>query len=574
VITKQGTAILNSIIIGKAYPVDRNKVFIRGYKIEDIKSEQQRLKTSISRTIIAFDHYQNLPDVNKTNFELYDAYKLMLEDELFTGQALAKIEKEKINAEYALKSVRDHLINSMLASKSDYIRERIYDLENIYQRIQRDLINKEYQSIEDATTGDIIISMDLNTSDIDIMISKKITAFATNMGGKTSHNSIVAKSAGILGIVALNDIYENVVLGDTIIIDGFLSTVIINPDNETLEKYQKKIAILEAYLTSNEKDNNKNIVTKDNVKIKLSANIESNLDIDLVKSHNLSGVGLYRTEFLFIKNPSLTEDEQYHIYKTAADKLLTEDLTLRTYDLGADKFPSHQRQVEQNPIFGLRAIRYCLKNQDFFREHLRAILKASANRENVRIMIPMITSVDELIKTKDFINSVKDELRNKSIPFNENIKVGIMIELPAVAVAVEKFINYSDFFSVGTNDLIQYTLGVDRSNSAVADYYTPLHPTITFMLANIYEKISQTGKEISICGEIATDYRYLPILLGIGYRSFSMNPRASKIMKKLISEIDITQCQLLYNEIKDLDTIEKTQARLKEFLSDHFAIFF
>ncbi len=566
-IIKQGISILNNIIIGKAYLIDRNKIFVRGSKIEDVEKEKERLKKAIKKTVAVYERYKTLFEDRKSSAEIYEAYQLILEDELFTGEALKLIEKDKINAEYALKRVRDHLINTMLASKSDYIKDRIYDLEHLYQRVQGELTSKNYQSIDKATTGDIIISHDLIATDIDIMISKKIHAFATDIGGKTSHNSIIAKSAGILGIVGLKNIYEIVNHGDLIIIDGLLSTIIINPDKTTLEKYTQRKLALKTYLNSVQELNN--TITKNGVEITLSANIDSNSDIDAVNKNNLSGVGLYRTEFLFLRDQSITQDDQYNIYKSASEKLENKQLILRTYDLGGDKLTHNQHQYEKDSVFGLRAIRYCMQNKDFFKDQITAILRASYNN-NIKIMLPMISSVDELIDVKKFIEEVKDELKAKSIKYNDKIEIGIMIELPAVAVSINKFINYSDFFSIGTNDLIQYTLGVDRTNSLVADYYNPLHPAILQMLSDIFLATASANKEVSVCGEIAGDYRYLPLLLGIGYRSFSMNPQSSQAIQKLITELDTTKCRELFDTVLKCETIAETTKILELFLDENF----
>ena len=567
-IIKQGISILNNIIIGKAYLIDRNKIFVRGSKIEDVEKEKERLKKAIKKTVAVYERYKTLFEDRKSSAEIYEAYQLILEDELFTGEALKLIEKDKINAEYALKRVRDHLINTMLASKSDYIKDRIYDLEHLYQRVQGELTSKNYQSIDKATKGDVIISHDLIATDIDIMISKKIEAFATDIGGKTSHNSIIAKSAGILGIVGLKNIYATVKHRDVIIIDGLLSTIIINPDKSTLEKYTQRKLALKSYLSSVDELNN--TITKNGVEITLLANIDSNSDIEAVNKNNLSGVGLYRTEFLFIRDQSLTQDDQYNIYKTASEKLNNKTLILRTYDLGGDKLTPNQHQYEKDTVFGLRAIRYCMHNKEFFKDQITAILKASHNNNNIKIMLPMISSVDELIEVKNFIESAKDDLKAKSINYNNNIEIGIMIELPAVAVSIHKFINYSDFFSIGTNDLIQYTLGVDRTNSLVADYYNPLHPTILEMLSNIYEVTANANKEVCVCGEIAGDYRYLPLLLGIGYRSFSMNHQSSQAIQKLITELDTAKCRELFDIILKSETIAETTKILELFLEENF----
>ena len=281
--------------------------------------------------------------------------------------------------------------------------------------------------------------------------------------------------------------------------------------------------------------------------------------------HGLNGVGLYRTEFLYINNGLLSEEEQYNIYKTALHVLHNKPLVIRTFDLGGDKISRFMpNSIEENPALGLRAVRYSMKYRDFFTAQIRAALRAGTSGD-IRLLLPMISSVDELLEVKSIIENEKKRLQEMNIPYRDNILVGIMIEVPSTAVAIERFIKYADFFSVGTNDLIQYMICVDRNNEDVSSLYSPVHPAILCTLKNIYDKVSESGKSISICGELAGDGRYTAVLIGLGYRSFSMNPCSSYIIRKMLSTFDVDDCKRLVNILLSCDTIDEIEALITDF---------
>lgn len=567
-IIKKGIATSSGIAIGKCYLVDRNNVFIKGYTIQDVDNEIKKLKAAVNYTSGVIEKLQYSNISGKINTELYDAYKLLLEDELFVGEAESIIKNEFINAEYALKKVRDNIINTMMLSDNEYLRDRVYDIEHIYQRLQRHMSNLKYDEFDDADSSSIIIAHDLSASDMNIIIKKGIKGFATDTGGKTSHNAIVAKSSGIVSVMGLSDIYKNVKNNDVIIIDGFIGQVVINPDSKTLLSYEKKMDEYNKFLSSFKQIKDTKCYTKDNIEIELYGNIENNGEITLLDVHGLKGVGLYRTEFFYMNKGNISEDEQYNIYIDAVNKMKGKSIVLRTFDLGGDKISRYMPHPdEDNPVMGLRAIRYSLKYQMFFRTQIRAILRAAVNGD-VKLLLPMVASVDELIEAKQIIDSECDILKSENIEHNNNIEIGVMIELPSAAISIEKFFPYVDFFSIGTNDLIQYILGIDRNNENVSHLYSPIHFSVINLLKLISDKVYSSNKKVSICGEIAGDCKYIPILIGLGFKSYSMNPRASYMVRKVVSNLNYNECKNLVDDILKAETIKEADKILNTFNYD------
>lgn len=564
-IIKKGIAVSSGIAIGKCYPIDRNKVFISGHRITDVEGEIKKLKAAVNYTSDVFDKLSYSNIVGKVNRELYETYKLFLEDELFIGEAESIVRKDKVNAEYALKKVRDNIISGMSASDNAYLKERVYDIDHIYQRMQRHMSNIGYEEFEDATDDDIIISNDITPSDIEIIIKKGIKGFATDLGSKHSHNSIIARSAGLIFVVGLRNVYDQIKKGDTIIIDGFVGQIIINPDAQTLSQYERKRSDYMNFLLSYSKLKDSTCKTVDGADINLYANVENNEELTLIDIYGLKGVGLYRTELVYMNNPDMGEESQYGTYLAASKKLKGKEFVIRTFDFGGDKIGKYiHSSHEENPAMGLRAIRYCLKNKDFFKDQLRAILRV-AYCCDVKLMLPMVSSVDELLDVKEMIDAQCDELSAKHIDHNRNIKLGIMVELPSAALSLDKFMPHVDFFSVGTNDLIQYLLGVDRNNSEVSHLYSPAHHSVVSILSHIFHTASLYKKDIAVCGEIAGDCRYLPMLLGIGFRSFSMNPRSAYIIRKAVGILNIDDCEKLVDEIEASPSVKEADNIIVKF---------
>ncbi len=563
-IIKKGTTLSNGIAIGKALLVYRDKVSVKGYKIQDINTEIEKLNAAVSHTSKLLDQMQLL---SKTYKELYDVYKLLLTDESFIGKVVSIIENEKINAEYALKKVTDSLITKLSNSDSDYFKARIHDIKDIYMRLIRYMSNALVENLDEADENTILIFNDFTVSDIDAMVKRKVKGFISTVGNKMSHKSIIVRESGIAAVSGIKNMENFIKNGDTIVVDGFLGYASINPDEISLKNYKKKKADYESYLNSVKNDYDTTCKTKDGSIIHLYANINSNDELTHINVHGLQGVGLYRTEFLYINHGNLSENEQYEILKQAVTALQYKPLTIRTFDLGGDKISKFMpKSVEENPALGLRAIRYSLKYIDFFTSQIRAVLRAAVYGE-IRLMLPMISSIDEILEVKNVIENEKKRLQEMNIPYKENIPVGIMIELPSTAVIIDKFIKYVDFFSVGTNDLIQYVIGVDRNNEEVSSFYASVHPAVLRLLKLIYEKVSAADKPLSICGELAGDYRYTAVLIGLGYRSFSMNPRSSYMVRKTVAGFNREDCERLADILLGCDTIDEIETLITDFNS-------
>ena len=563
-IIKKGSSLSNGIAIGKALVIFRDKISVKGYKVQDIDREISKLNSAVSHTSKLLDQMQLL---SKTYKELYDVYKLLLTDESFIGKAVSIIKNENINAEYALKKVTDALINKLSLSDNDYFKARMHDIKDIYMRLIRYMSNELVENLEEADENTILVFNDFKVPDIDAMVKRKVKGFVSAIGNKMSHKSIIVRESGIVAVSGIKNMDNFIKNGDTIVIDGFLGYIVVNPDEVSLEKYIKKRNDYNNYLYSLKGDNDSRCKTKDGSIIDLYANINSNDELTHINVHGLQGVGLYRTEFLYINNGLLSEDEQYEIFKQAAISMQSKPLTIRTFDLGGDKISKYMpKTVEENPALGLRAIRYSMKYADFFTSQIRSILRAGVYGD-IRLLLPMISSIDELLEVKSIIEQEKKRLHEMNIPYKDNIPLGIMIELPSTAFIIDKFTKYVDFFSIGTNDLIQYVIGVDRNNEEVSNLYSSVHPAVIRLLKDIYTKVNDAGKSISICGELAGDYRYAAVLIGMGYRVFSMNPRSSYMVRKSIAMVNISDCEKLVELLLSIDTIDEIEALISDFHS-------
>ncbi len=561
-IIKKGAVISNGIAIGKALVICRDKISVKGYRTQDTDTEIEKLYTAVSHTSKLLDQMQLL---SKRYKELYDVYKLLLTDESFIGKAVSMIKEEKVNAEYALKKITDNLMNKLSISDNEYFQARMHDIKDIYMYLVRYMSNIVVENIEEADENSILIFNDFTVSDIDAMIKKKVKGFVSSSGNKMSHKSIIVRESGIVAVSNIKHTDTVIKTGDTVIVDGFLGYVSINPDETTLQKYKKKKDDYDNFLYSVKYEHDTTCKTKDGSIVSLYANINSNDELTYINVHGLNGVGLYRTEFLYINNGLLSEEEQYNIYKTALHVLHNKPLVIRTFDLGGDKISRFMpNSIEENPALGLRAVRYSMKYRDFFAAQIRAVLRAGTSGD-IRLLLPMISSVDELLEVKSIIENEKKRLQEMNIPYRDNIPVGIMIEVPSTAAAIDRFIKYADFFSVGTNDLIQYMICVDRNNEDVSSLYSPVHPAILCTLKNIYDKVSESGKTISICGELAGDGRYIAVLIGLGYRSFSMNPRSSYMIRKMLSTFSADDCKSFVNILLSCDTIDEIEALITDF---------
>jgi phosphoenolpyruvate-protein phosphotransferase (PTS system enzyme I) len=478
---------------------------------------------------------------------IFDAHLLVLEDRTLLDEVMRNIIEKKINAEYAFHIVAEKYASTLAAIEDEYLRERAADMRDVTSRILDNLLGRQQEvNLKQLKEPSIIISYDLSPSVTAQLDRKTVLGFATDIGGKTSHTAIMARSLRIPAIVGLKTISSELQTGQYALLDGFNGVIIINPTDQTLHEYGKiikKQTSLEEKLRDMQ---DKPATTLDGTSIILSANVEQASDAEQVLANGADGVGLFRTEFLFINRDILpTEEEQYQAYRSVAAALKPQPVVIRTLDLGGDKFLSHlQLPAEMNPFLGWRAIRFCLQEKPLFRAQLRAILRASAEG-NVKMMYPMISGVDELIQANALVEEYQAELKAEGVPFDPNMEIGAMIEIPSAVMVADALARRLKFFSLGTNDLIQYTLAVDRMNEKVAHLYEPTHPAILRLIKATVEAAHRHKIWTGVCGEMAGDPVLIPLLLGLGVDELSAAPSLVPPVKFLIRRLKMDEARAL-----------------------------
>jgi len=478
---------------------------------------------------------------------IFDAHLLVLEDRTLIDEVVRMINAQKVNAEFAFHTVAERYATTLAAIEDDYLRERATDMRDVTTRVLNNLLGQQDQTdLRHLSEPCIVISHDLTPSVTAQMDRSKVIGFATDIGSKTSHTAIMARSLRIPAVVGLKGASERLETGQYALLDGFNGIVIINPTDQTLFEYGQ---LIRKQVTLQEKLRDillKPAVTLDGHRIFLSANIEQPSDADSVIANGAEGVGLFRTEYLFINRDSLpTEEEQYEAYRKVAEALKPHPVVMRTFDLGGDKFLSSlQVPTEMNPFLGWRAIRFCLQERDVFRGQLRAILRASAHG-NIKMMYPMICGLDELNQANALVEEYKAELRREGVAFDEHLEIGAMIEIPSAALIADSLAKRLKFFSIGTNDLIQYTLAVDRMNEKIAHLYEPTHPAIVRLIKATVDAARRNKILVSICGEMAGDPVLTPLLLGLGIDELSVAPPIVPQIKFMIRRLKLSEAQAL-----------------------------
>ena len=575
--TLRGIAVSPGIIIGKARIIDRSRVkILYQYLIDEkqVHKEVERLKDALRATQEQIVTLKNrMPEQIKQHAFILDSHVMMIQDGMLSDSTINTILEEKINAEWALKKSIQNIGLLFDQVEDEYIRERFHDVENLGEKILRNLAGKEQESLQEIDERVIIVAHDLSPVDTSEMNIAKVMGFITDVGGRTSHTAIMAQSLKIPAVVGLESVTHQVRDGTLLIVDGNRGEVIIDPDDDAIILYQEKQLEHQRYESSIVKIGRLPAETMDGHKITIKANIEFLEEVVAAKDYGAEGIGLYRTEFLYLRGQEFpSEEELFEDYKQMAEIMAPTAVTIRTLDLGGDKFSSKLAlDREMNPALGLRAIRFCLKQPEIFKTQLRAILRASAFGK-IRLLFPMISGLQEILDTKEILEEVMEGLQKEGLAYDADIKTGIMIEIPSAVAVADILARHVDFFSIGTNDLIQYALAIDRVNENVAYMYQPFHPAILRMIQQVVKAAKNAGIGIALCGEMAGDPLCVFILLAFGIDELSMNAGNIPLIKKAIRSVTMEEVRADLEHIFQLDTAQRVRAfiteRVKQLVPD------
>jgi len=568
--TFRGIPVSAGVCRGKILVLDRARptVFKRQLSDGEVNEEVSRLEKALVQTRHQILEVQRKVSegMGKHEGSIFDAHLLVLEDRTLLDEVVRVIHEEKVNAEHAFHTVAERYASTLAAIEDDYLRERATDMRDVTARVLNNLLGCDEEiDLRHLKEPCIIISHDLTPSNTAQLDKRNVLGFATDVGSKTSHTAIMARSLRIPAVVGLKNASDQLQTGQYALLDGFNGVIVVHPTDQTLFEYgqleRKQVSLQEKLRDILLKP----AVTLDGHRVFLSANIEQAADAAEVKGNGAEGVGLFRTEYLFINRDHLpTEEQQYQAYRQAAAALKPMPVVMRTLDLGGDKFLSHlQVAPELNPFLGWRAIRFCLQERGIFREQIRAILRASAEG-NVKMMYPMISGLDELNQANALVEEYKAELRSQNIPFDEQMEIGAMIETPSAAIVADALAKRLKFFSIGTNDLIQYSLAVDRMNEKIAHLYEPTHPAIVRLIKATVEAAHHHKIWVSVCGEMASDPVLAPLLIGLGVDELSAAPPLVPAMKYVVRRLKLSEAKELADFALSCESGSEILARCQE----------
>ena len=567
-----GIGVSPGIAIGKVYLLLKKDIVVSKCPCANVAEEQKKLLEARNKTKeqLLKIRETTAKKVSEEKAAIFDAHITLLEDEDLLEEVNNIIADDKVCAEYALSQGIEVYTKILSEVEDEYLRERAGDLVDISDRWIRNIQGEEITDISNLPKDSVVVARDLTPSDTANLDLDNTLGFITEIGGRTSHTSIMARSLELPAVVGIGEILKDLENNQTIIINGNTGAVIIDPSKESIDEclklkdeFDKKRALLKEYA-------HKDAVSKDGTKIRVYANIGSPADLGGVLKNGADGIGLYRTEFLFMENTDFpTEEEQFKAYKEVAVAMSGHTVTIRTMDIGGDKYlPYLEMPKEENPALGWRALRICLDKTSIIRTQFRALLRASAFGK-IKVMLPMIVSLEELRKAKAIFNECKFELVKENIAFNESLELGMMIETPSVVFRAEAFAREADFFSIGTNDLTQYTLASDRGNEKIASICDPYNPSVLIAIKMAIDGAHANGIIISMCGELAGDLLAVPLLFGLGLDVFSMSAISIPEVKKMIISLDKTECKMLAKRVLTLDTADEVKAELLRFLEVH-----
>ncbi|MFV9621769.1 phosphoenolpyruvate--protein phosphotransferase [Listeria monocytogenes] len=567
----KGIAASDGIAIAKAYLLVEPDLSYEKTEVTDVESEVKRFESAleVSRTELSMIREKAAKDQGEDKAQIFDAHLLVLNDPELTGPIEESIKNSKTNAETALQETTDMFIGMFESMDNEYMRERAADIKDVRKRVLSHLLGVTIPNPALIDEEVVVVAADLTPSDTAQLNRNFVKGFVTDIGGRTSHSAIMARSLEIPAVVGTKEVTASVAKNDIVIIDGLEGNVIIHPTEEQIAHYEKIKSDFALQQAEWDKLKNEKTVSKDGVHVELAANIGTPNDLEGVISNGGEAVGLYRTEFLYMGRDNFpTEEEQFEAYKAVVSGMDGKSVVVRTLDIGGDKtLPYLELPEEMNPFLGFRAIRLCFANEELFRTQLRALLRASVYG-NLKIMFPMIATVNEFRQARDILLDEKAKLKAAGTEVSDSIELGIMIEIPAAAVLADQFAKEVDFFSIGTNDLIQYTMAADRMNERVSYLYQPYNPSILRLVKMVIDASHKEGKWTGMCGEMAGDQTAVPLLLGLGLDEFSMS--ASSILKSrsLIKRLDQSEMVKLAEEALNKSTAEEVVELVEKYTAE------
>ncbi|MGG1615517.1 phosphoenolpyruvate--protein phosphotransferase [Paenibacillus sp. NRS-1781] len=555
-----GIAASAGIAIARAFILEHPNYAVERRAVGDAEAEIARLNAALveSQSELEAIKEKTLQELGEKKAEIFASHLLILNDPELIDPVKAKIRDEQLNADYALNEVASQFISMFENMKSAYLQERASDMRDVTKRILNHLLGVHFVSPAEIAEETIVLAEDLTPSDTAQLNREFVKGFATNIGGRTSHSAIMARSLEIPAVVGTKNILSQAKSGDLIIVDGLDGHVFVNPSEEIVAEYQAKQVAYDKQREEWRKLRGEATVSVDGVHVELAANIGTPNDVAGVLDNGGEGVGLYRTEFLYMGRDKLPSEEvQYTAYKTVLERMEGKPVVVRTLDIGGDKeLPYLDLPKEMNPFLGFRAIRLCLDRQDIFRTQLRALLRASVHG-NLRIMFPMIATLNEFRESKAVLLEEKEKLVAEGVAVSEEIQLGIMVEIPSTAVLADQFAKEVDFFSIGTNDLIQYTMAADRMNERVSYLYQPYNPSILRLVKMVIDAAHREGRWVGMCGEMAGDTTAIPLLLGLGLDEFSMSATSILPARSQISKLSRADMEKLAAKALDMQTAEQ-----------------
>lgn len=566
-----GIGVSAGIVVGRALRIGNPSRMVEEVVLdpEEVNEEIERFEEALKQSEAQLEELRRrvAEVLGERDARIFDAHLMLVADQVLIDEVMEGIREQQRNAEYIFDRVIQRYGEALNKVNDSYIRDRLTDIRDVADRVISNLRGEETVDLKQLTEPRIVVARDISPSDTASMDREHVLAFITALGSRTSHTAIMARAMNIPAVVGITDVLDHIRNRDELIVDGFRGTIVVRPNEKTRTEYEERIHSQEEWLQKIEEEVSLPAETTDGFRVQLAANIELPDEVESIRTSFGVGIGLFRTEYLFINHATLpTEEEQLEAYRKVVESIYPQSAIIRTLDIGGDKFISNLRMPSDlNPFLGMRAIRFCLSRPDIFLTQLRAILRASAYGK-VRILFPMISTIEEVQQALDYLAQARAELDAKGIHYNRHMDVGIMIEVPAAALLADQLATYVDFFSLGTNDLIQYSLAADRANPDIAYLYQPSHPSIIRLIKGVVQAAYDNGKWVSICGEMAGEPLLAPLVLGLGIHELSMGPVSLGLIKRLVRRMAMHDAESLVQDAMQCGTAAEVRTLCRNFV--------